>query len=401
MHFVMKKNITIGYFFLLCVFFIPVESKAILKFFDVPQSHENYEAIQYLAENGIITGFDDDSFRPENTISRAAFTKIVIGSQVPQEEIDTCIKSHGLLDSPYVYFSDVPLGEWFAPYVCVAKNRGIISGFPDGTFGPEKKIAFPAVAKILAQTFQLPVNNTEGEWYTGYINALSKKRAIPPTITGLHYQITRSDMSELVWRLKNKVTNKNFKPGSMIMDSNCLPFDSQNILGVDMDTVRETWLSWYNDERRSAKLPAYRLDEYLSRTATFWSEYSAQQGVINHQRPGQKAYYDYDAITQWFRDQGIEFTNVNGFTFTENIGYGSWNCQKSDCTAEMITKIREIFEFYIREKNLSSRPHYNAIFNPSFTKIGVGIAVNKEKKQFYITTHLAAEIANKQQEICQ
>jgi uncharacterized protein YkwD len=131
-----------------------------------------------------------------------------------------------------------------------------------------------------------------------------------------------------------------------------------------------------------------------------WAEHSAEMRTISHKRPGQTAYYDYAKITDWFQELGVEFANINGVTFTENIGRGYFYCGEQDCTSSLISVIRTTFESYLSEKNLSSRPHYNAIFNPFFTKIGVGITIDAETDQYYIVTHFAADFTNISTDLC-
>ena len=46
-------------------------------------------------------------------------------------------------------FPDVPENSEFAPYILTAKNLGIISGYDDGTFGPNKNLNRAEMAKIL------------------------------------------------------------------------------------------------------------------------------------------------------------------------------------------------------------------------------------------------------------
>ncbi len=372
----------------------------VLQFFDVPTMHNNFEAVQYLSINEIVNGFEDGSFRPDQTISRAAFTKIIIGVQFSSEEIDACLKTKEYQEGKQI-FSDTPLDQWYAPYVCIAKKNEIIGGFPDGSFGPEKSIAFPAAAKILVRSLSLKTTpKPTQEWYVPYISALSEKKAIPPTVQHLNYQIKRGDMAEMVWRLKENITNKSFATGESVINSNCTPFDFQNIPGVDMERVRSTWISWYNDERRGATLPAYKIEDQLNRSATIWSEYSAKVGSMSHKRPEQTAYYDYQMIVDWFAELGLTFKNINSITYTENIGYGHWNCINPDCTAELISEIRKVFEMYLSEKNQQSRPHYNAIFNPFFSKIGLGISVNKDQKRYYLTTHFAVGFLEEPKALC-
>jgi hypothetical protein len=56
----------------------PEEEKAIIKFSDVPENAEYAQAVYNLVSKGIITGFSDGTFRPNDKIQRDQFLKMVI-----------------------------------------------------------------------------------------------------------------------------------------------------------------------------------------------------------------------------------------------------------------------------------------------------------------------------------
>lgn len=109
-------------------------------FSDVEASHANAEAITYVQGEGIVNGYPDGTFQPFAAINRAEFTKIVMGALFNDMEGGNC-------------FPDVK-DQWFAPYVCRAKAEGIIGGYPDGTFGPEKPVSFAEAATIFWRAMQ-------------------------------------------------------------------------------------------------------------------------------------------------------------------------------------------------------------------------------------------------------
>ena len=45
---------------------------------DVSQSHKNHDAIIYLYQEGVINGYPDGTFKPENTLNRAELLKILV-----------------------------------------------------------------------------------------------------------------------------------------------------------------------------------------------------------------------------------------------------------------------------------------------------------------------------------
>lgn len=171
-------------------------------FSDVGASHANRTAIERLHELGIVGGYDDGSFKPDATINRAEFLKIITSPPlVSSDERDACTSTS---------FPDVLVDAWFAPSVCVAQQRGIIGGYSDGTFRPEQTISFVEAAKIIASFFG-SVEPEDGEWYVPFVRNLEHRKAIPVSIATLSSSITRGEMSEMIRRLYDDVTSETSK----------------------------------------------------------------------------------------------------------------------------------------------------------------------------------------------
>ncbi|KKP37929.1 MAG: S-layer protein [Candidatus Peregrinibacteria bacterium GW2011_GWF2_33_10] len=170
-------------------------------FTDVNSSYEYCESVQYVKDEGIVSGYPDGTYKPTNTINRAEFTKIVMGAVTTEEERAQC-----LTDNTQKDFSDTSrYGNvaWVAGYVCVAKAKGIISGYKDGTFQPNRQIALSEAAKITSLAFELiDVPATPSEpWYKYYIDALATKNAIPLSFDTFDQAVERGEMAEMVERL--------------------------------------------------------------------------------------------------------------------------------------------------------------------------------------------------------
>lgn len=172
---------------------------------DVPLAHPSYDAVEYLAGNTIIGGYPDGTFRPEQEINRAEFTKIIIGARFSPLDIAGCLPSipSALLFSRSLVFPDVARHQWFAKYVCKAKVSGMVGGYPDGTFRPVANINFAEAAKILANSFSPPLAEPPdtAAWYEPYVRFLEQRRAIPPSIRNLDQILTRGEMAEMTFRL--------------------------------------------------------------------------------------------------------------------------------------------------------------------------------------------------------
>lgn len=176
-------------------------------FSDVSFTAENSEAIEYLKEKDVVDGYSDGTFKPDNKINRAEFTKIIIGAKFDQETIDSCIEKNVATGSKTVFFPDVPRDAWFAPFVCVAKTKGIISGYPDGTFKPENNISFAEEAKIIVNTFGFEVEAGDN-WYEGFVRKMDELNAIPRTVESFTEAVDRGEMAESVYRIDADDTDK-------------------------------------------------------------------------------------------------------------------------------------------------------------------------------------------------
>ncbi|MBP9779793.1 CAP domain-containing protein [Candidatus Gracilibacteria bacterium] len=164
------------------------------------------------------------------------------------------------------------------------------------------------------------------------------------------------------------------------------------INGVDMNRVRSTWLSYYNATRSSLGLSPYSYDSRLDATAHSWNiEFAKGRGQNHHRRSPGDSYYSYNTITDWFRLRGVEGKVVGGATTTENVGYGTYSCNSSDCTDELINSIRGTYDFFISEKGKAYDAHYRSVVQPNFTKIGLDIIVVPGERRYYLTVHYITE----------
>ena len=102
---------------------------------DVTERDWSYEAIGFMTEKGIIKGYEDNSFRPKEAISRAEFAAMAA-------RFDKLVAGTG---NP---FNDVPDTHWAVASIDSAAAKGWVSGYPDGSFKPERKITRSEVVSI-------------------------------------------------------------------------------------------------------------------------------------------------------------------------------------------------------------------------------------------------------------
>lgn len=205
-------------------------------FSDVDENHPNADAIAYVKAQGIVEGYADGTFRPDQNINRAEFIKIIEGATQDADTINACLE-----DDNQRIFSDIPFGAWYEGYVCDAKGRGVIGGYPDGTFRPDARINFAEAAKILVTVFfgDVSFEKTHSEtWYAEYVFQLTGNSIVPLSILKPDQLITRGEMAEMIYRLKAGMFNKpsqtyeEIMGGTQEMMSVTLHFGDQKIIAV-------------------------------------------------------------------------------------------------------------------------------------------------------------------------
>ena len=131
---------------------------------DVSEDDWYNNAVSTLTNAGIIDGYEDGTFKPNGNITRAEFATIAV------RFFEATYEGENL-------FPDID-GHWAQDYINEAANAGIVDGYPDGTFGPQKLITraeamtmvnrtidrHPHEDHLLADMIVWP-DNPETAWY--------------------------------------------------------------------------------------------------------------------------------------------------------------------------------------------------------------------------------------------
>ena len=115
----------------------------------MPKSHGFYDEMTYLIEKGVITGFEDDTLRPDKTVSRAE-AAIMIGRLKGFTGTASSTK-----------FKDVTKNQKASGYIAAAEKAGYINGYKDGTFKPDAPITRGDMAVILTRVCPMNMRGIE------------------------------------------------------------------------------------------------------------------------------------------------------------------------------------------------------------------------------------------------
>ncbi|MFH0838150.1 MAG: S-layer homology domain-containing protein [Patescibacteria group bacterium] len=335
-------------------------------------------AIRYLAENNIVQGYPDGSYQPQKSLNRAEFTKIIVGAKLSSEPTSSAANC----------FPDVKSSDWFSSYVCYAKDNGIIGGYPDNTFKPAKHINLAEAAKILVNTLNVKLStDASGQWYEVYIRSMQNNAYIPDSFITVTQLVRRNQMAEMVYRIMEEIKDKPARTFifplkqdiSATPDLSCL--DDQVPASVDMNEVRNQWLSWHNQVRANRGIGSLTYNNGLNYSSSVWAKDNKNSKELTHNRPGGQS------LTDWFSDLGIVFKDLTGMIYGESLGLRTFRCKSSDCTNEAIEAARFIFDAFMAEEGTSYTSHYDNVIEPDFVELGLGIAVNFSEELMYLTTH--------------
>ncbi len=123
----------------------PTQPRTPLTFPDVPKGYWAYSFITALSAQGIIGGFPDGTFKPDQPVSRADFATQVQKAYAKPNTL------------PPIAFTDVPVEDPRAMAIDQAVKANFMSGYPDKTFRPTQKVSRAEAAISMARGLALPI----------------------------------------------------------------------------------------------------------------------------------------------------------------------------------------------------------------------------------------------------
>lgn len=199
--------------FLLCaiiifaILAIPIRTLA-GTFSDVPESSPYFQSIESLVSAGVLKGYEDGSFKPDDKVNRAEALKIILaGANI---KIGNGLFMTGL--------TDVPLGVWYGGYVMTGLLEGIIKGNPDGTFAGDRNVNKAEFIKMTLQAFKTDLSlhqNLQEDigsdtpasvWFAPYFSYAKFIGLIyPDSLYALApaRELTRGECAEIIYKMAN------------------------------------------------------------------------------------------------------------------------------------------------------------------------------------------------------
>jgi len=147
--------------------------EATISFSDIPAQYFAEEAIKELVSRGIISGYEDGTFRPSNPVTREEFTKIIVKAL-----------NLSLVKPSGPSFQDVAPDRWSYQFIETAKSLNLMIGFPDNTFRPQTHLTNAQILTVICRQKGFIFSSTgqpsfadlpPQHWAFGYIETLKAK----------------------------------------------------------------------------------------------------------------------------------------------------------------------------------------------------------------------------------
>lgn len=202
-------------------------------FSDVTESTNYASSIDWMSDNGVIQGYPDGTFKPDQCVNRAEFLKMMylnLGTNI--------IVQDGFAGSNYYdnFFSDTSTDQWYWPYVEQALREQAIEGYPDGTFKPGQCVNRAEAVKMAVLSFDIYNENADTEreareetlyndampgdhWFEPYLYSAVDRNAVGKdhvfTIDDGYYfdpreSMSRKEVAEMLYRMKTLTDNEVF-----------------------------------------------------------------------------------------------------------------------------------------------------------------------------------------------
>lgn len=173
---------------------------------DLSDSTQAADEIRQLVDVGVISGYANDEFRPEQPITRAEFASLVHSAFLEQASVTP------------VSFSDIPDDFWARQAIAQTAEAGFFTGYRDDTFRPEQPLTHAEALMALVAGLDIDSSSNPQDFgpygEVGQISAAAQPAIAQAVAAGLvddeangaalnpHQPMTRAEAAALIYRAR-------------------------------------------------------------------------------------------------------------------------------------------------------------------------------------------------------
>ena len=191
------------------------------------------EVVDTLVQLGVINGYTDGSFKPNDTVTRAEMAKMIYVLRTGNSDASA-------YNNDKTTFTDIN-GHWAAGYIKYCQSLGIIAGQSATKFAPDQTVTAQEAAKMLLVTlgYNAEKAGLVGANWASKTNALADENGLLEDVnTSFTAACPRQYAAQLIY-------NAIDTPTVVWRDD---AYTSVNVLGGDNQTVGEKYMNLVKDE---------------------------------------------------------------------------------------------------------------------------------------------------------
>lgn len=169
-------------------------------FSDIKSTDKIATAVTILNKLGIVTGYPDGTFGPNNNVTRAEFATMLLRMMNMAQNITPISTS----------FSDVAPNYWAAGTIEMSKSLNIVTGYTDGTFGPENNVSYEEALTMIVRAVGYENYSPEGgTWYAKYVESARRLGISKNAVGNVGSPATRACIAQFIYDTLEVLTREN------------------------------------------------------------------------------------------------------------------------------------------------------------------------------------------------
>lgn len=189
-------------------------------------SGDTAEAVEVLYSLGIVSGYSDGAYHPSDGLTRAQFCKLAVLAEGHGDQVT---------GSTYrTLFSDVTGSHWAAPYINLAYEEGLVSGYGDGTFGPDDPVTVGQAVTVALHLLGYTTEDVGPFWPEDYMSMGEKLGLLDGISSDPNHALTRGEAALLLCGLLSQTD----KEGGDYIDKLCASKVADAVL-LDVDAAAD------------------------------------------------------------------------------------------------------------------------------------------------------------------
>ncbi len=197
----LKKAISAVIALALSASIVPATFAANVALTDVPETADYATAVETLVALGVVNGYEDNTFKPDNNITRAEASKIIVAA------LNETASAEAMKGA--TKFSDIEAKhEWATGYINKGVSMGYINGMENNQFQPDGNVTYAQIIKMMlcamgyedyAASLAEQYGYTGANWYIPYTQLAADAGVTDGVYAGPNEAVTRAQVAQLVY----------------------------------------------------------------------------------------------------------------------------------------------------------------------------------------------------------